>query len=173
MHGIVSCSRIEFYILNNWGDANYVGLTGICGLDDYMQEISLPVPTVISSGGRSFGEHYLVNGDNITSDERYMWIHHNASLFDGNQLILRFDLEYSISLKGLRLWNYNGGGVDGLCCGVKHCRILINGAIDIPVRVIRKATGDCSFDFGQHIPFAKDQSVTGNSHCKYIANTYG
>ena len=60
---------------------------------------------------------------------------------NGYILLLRFSLLYPMPLKGLRIWNYNAPVSDGLCCGLKHCRIVINENEEFSARVIRKATG--------------------------------
>jgi protein JBTS26 len=61
-----------------------------------------------------------------------------------------------MALKGLRIWNYNNNSEDRLCCGVKHCRMTLNNSTEIPLRVVRKAIGDASFEYGQFLPFSTD-----------------
>ena len=66
------CQTIDLYVISNWGDPNTVGLTGISGIDDLMEEITLPTPSVLLSQepksrlGISIGEVELVNGTNLT-----------------------------------------------------------------------------------------------------------
>jgi hypothetical protein len=158
-------------------------MTGVCGIDERLEPMVLPLPTVYFSGnsehksGRSFNEKKIINDINITIDEKNMWKYFiskgfrflsnknsNSSSDNSNatSLFLRFELPNTLCLKGLRVWNYNGGGIDGLCYGVKHCKIVVNDSLEFPVRIIRKASGQDTFNYGQYIPFSfSDSSIGG------------
>jgi protein JBTS26 len=167
------CSRVDIYVISNWGDENFVGLTGICGMDDAMDQFELTVPKVtISSIVQSKDElacgdsRKIVNGFNLTVDESQMWTFcdvNGLNSKEGYLVMLRFDLNFRVPLKGLKIWNYNGGGEDGLCYGIKHCRIVLNNKIEISTRVVRKATGDESFEYGQYIPFVTGEHKESSS----------
>ena len=67
-------------------------------------------------------------------------------------LLLRFNLPSKLTLRGLRVWNYNAGGREGVCSGVKHCRLLVDGKGDGVRVVVRKAPGEGLFDYAQFVP---------------------
>ena len=149
---------IELFLLSSWGNYEYVGFSGVCGVDSDLEEIELPVPEasyyVYSlDGTASLAKHspiqytdnkLLVNGNKLTSKYEDMWV---CQTFKGLVVGLRFNLPRSICIKGLRIWNFNAGREDA-SIGVKHMEISVDRGRRKAV-IVRKAPGNCDFDYSQ------------------------
>lgn len=163
---------VEMRIRSNWGDASCVGLTGLSGVDEDLEEFTLPMPRVFeaeegSDGALSAryapsGPHSapssLVKGARLTCDPASMWV--SALPPPPRVLVLLFDLGGPFLMKGLRVWNYNASGEEA-CRGAKHVSIYLDGVLRCRA-VVRKAPGEHRFDFAQFLPLVGSQSLGGS-----------
>lgn len=156
---------IEIFLLSSWGDPQYIGFSGVCGIDKDLEEFSLPIPETAYyvyslDGAAPLYKHtpmngtdngMLVSGSRMTSSYEDMWVgQHHKGLVIG----MKFDIDHSTSIKGLRIWNFNAGKEDS-SMGVKHMEISIDGGRRKAV-IVRKAPGNCTFDYSQFLPVGVD-----------------
>lgn len=147
---------IKICILASWGDAFYVGLTGIevfgpngkihvSKNDLKAQPDSLNCIQGHSNDPRTIDK--LVNGVNQTVDDMNMWL---IPFVKHSEPYLQINLQEKQEICALRVWNYNKSYED-TSRGVKLIKIFVD---DIPVSgeiPLRKAPGHNLFDFGQQI----------------------
>lgn len=158
---------IELFLLSSWGDPMYIGFSGICGIDKDLEEFPLPVPEtavyVYSLDGTAplvklgpldgSDNSLLVSDSRLTSSCEDMWV---GQLQKGTVIGMKFHMDHSRSIKGLRIWNFNAGKEDS-SMGVKHMEISIDGGRRRAV-IVRKAPGNCSFDYSQFLPVGADSA---------------
>mmetsp|Transcript_5578 Transcript_5578/g.8503 ORF Transcript_5578/g.8503 Transcript_5578/m.8503 type:complete len:1138 (+) Transcript_5578:100-3513(+) len=149
---------VELSILSNWGDPEYVGLAGISALDENFAELPLPVPEVIlvECGGASSSSKaktymtspkVLVDGNNLSTDPLRLW---HVTMPQSASVLLRFDMGDSpVSLRGLRVWNYNSPGEES-CRGARHVEIAVDGQNKASL-VLRKAPGENNLEYAQFV----------------------
>lgn len=158
------CGRyIEVRILSSWGDAELIGLTGLSALDQDLEEFSLQQPEVFLATEGVDGSvtrvqnevecvtstKRMVTQPFMTVDPKDMWL--AVSPQPPLIIVLRFDMQRIRELKGLRVWNYNAAGPEDTCRGVKHVRVYLDNKLHCRA-VVRKAPGECRFDFAQFLP---------------------
>ena len=85
--------RIEIEILSNWGNLNYIGITG---LDADFEEFDLPVPTVLGCAEMT-PPGAIVSSQRLTTDSRHMWT--GVQPLKPEVVVLHFDLEEERELK--------------------------------------------------------------------------
>ncbi len=188
-------SSIELFLLSSWGDPQWIGMSGLCGIDSNLDDFTLPVPETYyysySVDGHSdlsrisiidnCNNLLLVNNSKLTSKYEDMWVcAQHRKLVVG----IKFLFTSRVSMKGIRIWNFNAGKEDA-CIGVKHMEISIDGNRRKAV-IVRKAPGDCGFDYSQFLPvcdgdtgslrhnqFAKPQFKSSNSFDQTFSNEVG
>ena len=157
--------KFRVVILNTWGDAYYVGLTGVevLGINAPVQvqrgqiEASPRDMNVIpgySGDYRTLDK--LVNGKNQTTDDHNMWL---IPFSKGKTHYFEIDLIEATHVTGITFWNYNKNAED-TARGVKEVVVYMDGKVitESPV-TLRKATGHSEFDFGQVIYFPIRESL--------------
>lgn len=154
-------NSIELFLLSSWGDPQYIGFSGICGIDQELEEFELPIPEasyyVYSlDGAAPLARHaaldgsencLLVSNTRMTSSYEEMWV---GQTFKGLVIGIRFNFDRCKCIKGVRIWNFNAGRED-TNIGIKHMEISIDGGRRKAV-IVRKAPGNCSFDYSQFLP---------------------
>jgi hypothetical protein len=167
-----------------WGDANFVGLTGLELLSPQLTPIPLTAdmlsahPRDINSVPGHSGDNRtldkLVDGVNVTVDDNHMWL---APLLAEPQQWLLISLPQPTPLVGFRVWNYNKA-FDDSYRGLKWVRVFVDGKLLSPLPaelagsgsgswsgsgslapsdrfLLRKAPGHALFDFGQLVYLGK------------------
>ena len=68
----------------------------------------------------------LINGKKLTKDEKAMWLGYLPT--PPNRLEILFRLDKTVSIGGIKIWNYNKGIID--CTkGVHELQILVNDRV--------------------------------------------
>lgn len=149
-HMPITAKTIILKILSSWGDLTSVGLTGIMGVDENLEEFALPLPAIFREVNGALDPlpscEALVAGDNMTTDRTQMW---HTTLSRDTAIIMEFDLIAPTALRGLRVWNYNGPQED-IYCGAKHIEVSVDGKYNSSA-ILRKAPGVSKMQFGQFI----------------------
>ena len=161
--------KFRVLILSTWGDAYYVGLTGVelLGLGGPIQvqrhqiEASPRDMNVIpgySGDYRTLDK--LVNGKNQTTDDHNMWL---IPFTKGKTHYFEIDLIEAAHVTGFTFWNYNKNSED-TARGAKDVLVYVDGKVitEAPV-TLRKATGHSEFDFGQTISLPIRENVEAKS----------
>lgn len=166
--GIVG-KKVKLEFLQTWGDAYYVGLTGLEVLDEQgfpyvlKPEYLFASPKDLNSIQGYSGDYRtvdkLINGTNVTIQDRNMWL----TVFrtaPSKETILVITFPAPVKITGIRLWNYNKSRED-TARGVKTIRILIDDRVVVhPAGVpVRRAPGIATQDFGQLIPLPQKERV--------------
>jgi len=111
----ITCQTIKIYLTSNWGDPNYVGLTGIEFLDEKCNVISNNEICSYNAYPRdmntAFGDcgdirvlENLFNEETKVNDLAYMWL---TTFNKEDPPYLEISFENSRQISGLRIWNYN------------------------------------------------------------------
>ncbi|XP_051927947.1 katanin-interacting protein isoform X2 [Hippocampus zosterae] len=153
------CLRLE--LASTWGDSHHMGLTGleVVGKDGEALPLELGVMAA-SAGGLHDLPRYehdprtldkLIDGHNITTDERHMWL---IPFSYGEPHTVSIAFPQAQTVAGLRIWNYNKSAEDSYS-GVKVIHVIMDDVAVSPVEgfLIRKGPGNCHFDFAQEILF--------------------
>ncbi|XP_014661506.1 PREDICTED: uncharacterized protein KIAA0556-like isoform X2 [Priapulus caudatus] len=155
---------LELNFTATWGDCHYMGLSGleVLGSDgevlpvgaDMMDAHPRDLNTLagIEDDVRTLDK--LVDGTNITMNDKHMWLIPFTETQD-HRIAIAF--ANAITLTGLRLWNYNKSSEDTYR-GAKIMHATIDGNAVSPPEgfLIRKGPGNCFFDFAQDISFFKN-----------------
>ncbi|NXJ12458.1 K0556 protein, partial [Odontophorus gujanensis] len=159
--GIFTGKCLQLNFTMTWGDAHYLGLTGleVIGKDGQALKISTEQ---ISASPRDLNDlpeytedsrtlEKLIDGTNITAEDDHMWLI-PFSFGENHLLTIHFDKTESIA--GLRFWNYNKSPEDTYR-GAKVVHVTLDGHNISPPEgfLIRKGPGNCHFDFAQEILF--------------------
>ena len=174
--------KFRILILNSWGDAYYVGFTGI-----EIQGANGPIPvqkTWIDANPRDMnvipgysGDYRtlekLINQKNQTSDDHNMWL---IPFTKGKHHYIDIDLQEPVHVTGIVLWNYNKNPED-TARGVKDAIIYMDGKnLTEPFVTLRKAPGNCEFDFGQFLSLPLKESaelkITGTFASSIVKQDY-
>lgn len=149
-------------LLSNWGDLDAIGMCGVEILlaDDSVFEVKADMISVrcedtlrddVNSSYLSANYALsLFSGGFGSKEKTEMWLIPYA----GNRYSICVDMQRSVSLSGLRVWNYNSS-LEGSYRGVKRLAIALDDVnISPPVgHLIRKAPGPIVQDYAQHIKF--------------------
>lgn len=147
---------IRICILASWGDAFYVGLTGIEVLgpngrihinrsDLKAQPESLNCIQGHSNDPRTLDK--LLNGLNQTTEDVNMWL---IPFVKNSEPYLHITLTEKQEICGLKIWNYNKSYED-TSRGAKLIRIFVDDQAVSGEIALRKAPGHNLLDFGQEI----------------------
>lgn len=122
--GSVTGTVLNILLKTNWGDASYIGLTGITLLkrdkpvtlrhDQLIVSQSSSETTHLNDSKKLLKKHH----NNLTTDPTQMWLC-PSQLPDGSCASLTFRLDQPTSLRGLRVWNYNAS-LDDTYKGVSY-----------------------------------------------------
>lgn len=158
---------ITVHFLSSWGDAYYVGLTGIEVLGKDMRPIHL-TKDMLSADPRDMnaipghkGDYRtldkLIDGVNITTDDRHMWL---IPLTLSSNPYLRVDLGKRYVIRGIKFYNYNKS-LDDSFRGCKIVRISVDDRLISAEEghMIRKAPGTKDFDFGHTLELSMEAGV--------------
>ncbi|XP_063223456.1 katanin-interacting protein-like isoform X2 [Bacillus rossius redtenbacheri] len=152
----VSGQKIQFTLLANWGHPSLIGLTGLELVGD--AGCAVPIePHYLHCSERSSDIYRLVDGENVTTDERHMWCTH----FSGGDVVLTIAFPLPVFVSSLRLWNYNASP-ELSYCGAKLVSVQIDGrqVWEGPsVFTARRAPGNCHFNFVQDVSLARGVGV--------------
>ena len=166
--GIVG-KKVKLELLQTWGDAYYVGLTGVEVLDEQgfpyvlKAEYLFASPKDLNSIQGYSGDYRtvdkLINGNNVTTQDRNMWLTVFRSP-PSKETILVITFPAPVKITGIRLWNYNKSRED-TARGVKTIRVLVDDRVVVhPAGVpVRRAPGTATQDFGQVIPVPQKERV--------------
>ncbi|XP_065181377.1 protein KATNIP homolog [Sycon ciliatum] len=152
---------LELQFTSTWGDGDFIGLTGLQVIGTRGKPITLtedqldanPRDITILEGCeedvRLLGN--LLSDCSVTMDDSHMWL---APYEPGIANILTVDFGTETHVTGIQIWNYNKTRED-TCRGVKIAHAFLDGQSISPNTgyLVRKAPGNCNFDFGQTISF--------------------
>lgn len=175
---------LSFFILDNWGDSDHVGLTGIEILDTSFHPIVLETKGLSSRGS--------INSSKMDSAHVLLETTTSSTWSIAKELcgieepVLVLDMQTPRIISALKIWNYNSNLEDSfrgkfnyfyklflqindklLFTGVKRIVILLDGRLISPPMgfLIRKAPGTTtSFDYGQFLHFNGKDTLTSLSH---------
>ncbi|XP_077172354.1 katanin-interacting protein isoform X2 [Paroedura picta] len=146
----------------SWGDAHYLGLTGleVVGTGGQALPVALDQLSASPRDLNDLAEYTedsrtldkLIDGINITMEDDHMWLV-PFRLGEDHRLLIQFHRAEDIA--GLRIWNYNKSPEDTYR-GAKVVHVSLDGTCVSPPGgfLIRKGPGNCHFDFAQEILFA-------------------
>ncbi|KAL0984294.1 hypothetical protein UPYG_G00139570 [Umbra pygmaea] len=153
------CLKLELTM--TWGDAHYLGLTGLEVVGKEGDSLPLDLTMVVASprdlndlpeyGQDTRTLDKLIDGHNITTDDQHMWL---IPFSCGQQHTLTVNFGKTQTVAGLRIWNYNKTPEDSYR-GVKVIHVSLDDTLISPAEgfLIRKGPGNCHFDFAQEILF--------------------
>eukprot|EP00753_Platysulcus_tardus_P011658 PLAT3303.1.p1 GENE.PLAT3303.1~~PLAT3303.1.p1 ORF type:complete len:554 (+),score=289.27 PLAT3303.1:1852-3513(+) len=148
---------LRLTVLDTWGDAFEVGLTGVMLLDATFDPVFVAPHSLTLHMGDELvddsNQAVLLNGVNETVAAENMWL---VPFEAGWQPTLTLDLGRARNVQGLKIWNYNEP--EGSFKGVKWLRVELDGQLISPDggMLIRKAPGRDSFDFGQFVALNRE-----------------
>jgi len=171
--------RLEIEIFSNWGDCNFIGLTGIDFYDEYGRPIRSKKEKIFSVSKEEWKHHArnkarlgnlyvtynheeesnstvnndllaLCDGINRTTDGKHMWKAQNRK---GNKLKLGFLFPESKRISMINVYNYNKSRVHS-SIGVQRFSIILN-EVEIYSGELMKANGNMAN--GNWISFTKDK----------------
>jgi len=159
---LVHCCAVKLIIESSWGDANYVGLTGInvlvttkctpLALDPRRITAEPRDLSVVGRCDDTRTPDKLLDGMNDTTDDSHMWL---IPFIKGDNHSIQFEWPGSEMVAGIRIWNYNKAGDD--VRGVKVATVIVfepSGRGRIIGRcILRPAPGCDGVKFGQTILF--------------------
>ncbi|XP_078693037.1 katanin-interacting protein-like isoform X5 [Branchiostoma floridae x Branchiostoma belcheri] len=153
---------LQLNFTGTWGDPHYLGLTGLEVLGWEGDPLTLS-PRMVSATPRDITVlpgyeddtrtlDKLVDGCNVTTGDEHMWL---IPFNEGDGHVLTVDLGQPQYLTGLRFWNYNKSREDTYR-GAKVVHLLLDGQVISPAQgyLIRKAPGNCNYDYAQDISFS-------------------
>ncbi|KAG2373969.1 hypothetical protein C9374_011634 [Naegleria lovaniensis] len=164
-NGLVRGQKIRITLETSWGDLFYIGLTGIEVLGKEGKLIKLTTEQ-LSAKPRDMNEvsghsgdyrtlDKLIDGCNITTDDRHMWMV-PVTIYKERPYI-EIDLRQTTEISGIRFFNYNKN-LEDTFRGVKKISLAIDGKPLLDGEdscfILKKAPGNTSFDFGHTIIFA-------------------
>ncbi|KAI8487365.1 hypothetical protein Bbelb_348340 [Branchiostoma belcheri] len=177
-------NRSNLNFTGTWGDPHYLGLTGLEVLGWEGDPLTLS-PRMVSATPRDITVlpgyeddtrtlDKLVDGCNVTTGDEHMWL---IPFNEGDGHVLTIDLGQPQYLTGLRFWNYNksredtyrGKSLSGRelhmiilqfveeAVAAKVVHLLLDGQVISPAQgyLIRKAPGNCNYDYAQDISFSQ------------------
>lgn len=100
-------------VINTLGNPHVCGLTEIELFDSKAAKISLPPACVIIKNhgkGPKVSAEKLINGQKLTINEKQMWL--GFLPMPPSYLEIHIYYDKSITLEGLKIWNYNKGILD-------------------------------------------------------------
>ena len=159
------CSKVQFQFLEPWGDAFYMGLSGIQLLDEKLKPIKLNASMLEANPPdlNCLPEYKkdlrtvdkLVDGTNFTCDERHMWLI-PFTQHSRHTLTITLPSETK-SVSGFDVWNYNKSWEDSFR-GVKRLKVFLDDVEISPPEegyTLRRAPGHTCYNFCQRIEFSK------------------
>ncbi|XP_053132779.1 katanin-interacting protein isoform X3 [Hemicordylus capensis] len=168
--GIYTGKCLLLNFTTSWGDAHYLGLTGLEVVGKDGQPILFSVDQ-LSASPRDLNDlveytddsrtlDKLIDGTNITMEDEHMWL---IPFSPGEDHIVTIHFTQAETIAGLRIWNYNKSPEDTYR-GAKVVHLSLDGCCISPPGgfLIRKGPGNCHFDFAQEILFVdylKDPAV--------------
>jgi protein JBTS26 len=151
--------KFRILIIDTWGDAYYVGLTGLLfiGLDGpiaiqkhWIEAIPRDMNVIPGYSGDYRTLEKLINNKNVTTDDHNMWL---IPYTKGKYHYIDIDLQENRHITGISFWNYNKN-LEDTSRGVKDIMIYMDGKPLTEFGVtLRKAPGRSDFDFAQTINF--------------------
>lgn len=156
----LSCKTVEFIIEANWGDPYEIGLSGLQFLDANYVPLRIAPDSVVISAPFDVGKlKHLVctsGARHLSMDPDEMWcaplqeVLPVASRSGRTERAILFDFGHSVSLRALKVWNYNLTLEDSYK-GAKQITVYVDGARHASFS-LRKAPGNTmEFDFGQYL----------------------
>ncbi|KAF0971838.1 hypothetical protein FDP41_010061 [Naegleria fowleri] len=164
-NGLLRGQKIRITLETSWGDLFYIGLTGIevLGKDGKLIKLSTEQlsakPRDMNEVSGHSGDYRtldkLIDGCNITTDDRHMWMV-PVTIYKERPYI-EIDLRQPTEISGIRFFNYNKN-LEDTFRGVKKISLAIDGKPLLDGEdscfILKKAPGNTSFDFGHTIIFA-------------------
>ncbi|NXX19228.1 K0556 protein, partial [Podargus strigoides] len=159
--GIFTGKCLQLNFTMTWGDFYYLGLTGleVIGKNGEALKITREQMSALPQDLNDLPEYTgdsrtlekLIDGTNITVEDDHMWL---IPFSFGKDHLLTIHFGKIESIAGFRFWNYNKSPEDTFR-GAKVVHVLLDGHSISPPEgfLIRKAPGNCHFDFAQEILF--------------------
>lgn len=153
--------HLKLNFTQTWGDLHYLGLTSleVFGIDGQSIPLHVNMITADPQDLHSLSGHErddrtldkLIDGTNVTISDEHMWL---VPFTSGQQHLVNIEFPQSITISGIRIWNYNKN-VDDTYRGAKIVHVEIDGRVISPIDgyLLRKGLGNCHFDFCQEISF--------------------
>jgi hypothetical protein len=156
----VTFNRMKIVFTSNYGNFDYVGITGIQFLDEKGKPISIEnaisigaLPKDINTVNNNFGDprifENIFNSLNEVTDDYYMWL----TVFEAySPPYLEIVFDKPLNLSGIQIWNYNKP--DELDKGVRSIEVILNEDYSHTYSaILRKGLGEESMDYSQTITF--------------------
>ena len=165
------CNKVVFELLEPWGDAFYMGLTGLQLLDESLHPIKITAAMINASPAdlNTLPEYTkdvrtldkLIDGENLSNDDRHMWL---IPYTPNGKHLLTINLpEEAKSVAGFDVWNYNKSWEDSFR-GVKRLKVYLDESEVSPANAgftLRRAPGHTSYNFRQRVEFNKYSPYQG------------
>lgn len=160
----ITCNSIKVYLTANWGDPNYVGLTGLDFLDEKMNVIPFSEYISFDAMPRDMNSYFgecgdvrvlenLFDGEVMVNDFSHMWL----TIFNKDEppyLLINFEKTHLIS--GIRIWNYNKKYE--LDRGVRSIELQFDDHLFYEHNInIRKGIGEEDLNYSQTILFPVEE----------------
>ncbi|XP_036388651.1 katanin-interacting protein isoform X1 [Megalops cyprinoides] len=159
--GMYTGKCLKITLSMTWGDAHYLGMTGLEVVGKEGQSLPLDI-SMVDASPRDLNElpeyghdlrtlDKLFDGHNITMDDEHMWL---IPFSYESEHVLTVCFGKAQTIAGLRIWNYNKSPEDTYR-GVKVIHVSMDDVVISPPEgfLIRKGPGNCHFDFAQEILF--------------------
>ncbi|CAH1795086.1 unnamed protein product [Owenia fusiformis] len=159
--GVYEGKCIQLNFTATWGDPYYLGLTGLelAGVNGEPIPLNMDMLDADPRDLRMLDGHQLddrtldklVNNINITMSDENMWM---VPYTEGEPHTVTINLRETTVLTGIRFWNYNKSK-ECTYRGAKLVHIKLDGQLISPPDgfLLRKAPGNCHFDFAQEVLF--------------------
>ncbi|CAH2250126.1 jg6849 [Pararge aegeria aegeria] len=166
--------NIRLTLMSNWGQKQLIGLTGVdilCNNDrievNRAYAYSLNISDDLSPTYKNFIEcKSLFNGNNITTEVGDMWCTKFASGSKFCHIVMEFMVPTEIT--SIRIWNYNAS-MEMSYIGAKHVRISLDEEpLHQQAILLRRAPGDTSYDYVQHLELA---TLDDRSKSQHVSDT--
>ncbi|XP_076816386.1 katanin-interacting protein-like [Clavelina lepadiformis] len=150
------CAKcIQLRLLSNWGDVDYIGLTGLQVLGDDNEPISMGYHNITrtSSSTDCYSDEInrLLDDTNVTMAANHMWM---STFKEAGPQKIEINFVQAVQVTGLRVWNYNESFEDSFK-GAKEVEISLDGRSISATNsfIFRRAPGNLHYDFAQDILF--------------------
>ncbi|CAH0564254.1 unnamed protein product [Brassicogethes aeneus] len=152
---LLGASVMEIVLLNNWGNKNFIGLTGLEILESSDSLVEIDDKNMTCNMGKCLKLKNVINGENITTKRKDMWI---IPFYMDDEVVLTIKFDKIKYISGIRVWNYNEN-LEMTYAGVRTLKIrldgndVINNLIQNNEFLLRRAPGNTEYNFGQEIKF--------------------
>jgi hypothetical protein len=156
----IQLTRMKIVLTSNYGNTNYIGLTGIQLINEKNEEVNInqaisigALPKDINTVNDNCGDprifENIFNSLNEVVDDYYMWL----TIFEKfSPPYIEVVFDQPINLSAIKLWNYNKPSELDKC--VRSVEIIINEDYANPFRaILRQGIGEENLDYSQIIQY--------------------